>query len=505
MGPSCASHKSSASPPVLRRDHSVSLLAKDVRDDRANLLLVFDEQDRLRPTKSGRGNLGADAVDLRRDPREVDLERGSFSRLAVDPEVSSALLHDAEHGRETEARALAGFLGRVEGLENPCLRRLVHSATRVGDGEHHVVTRLRRQVVARVRLVQSDVRSLDCQHASRGHRIPGVDYEVQDDLLDVTRVRLDPSDRLLGEGDQLHVLSDEPLEHLLHAREKLVQVEHPGLDNLLPAEHQELSGETSRSQRCLSNFVYVRSQRVGGLEIVENQLSVAEDDGEHVVEVVRDPAGETPDRFHLLRLSELFLAPAKSLLGACSTCFRFFALRQIRHEGDAPRVVQHGDPDEAREAASVFAERVGLQGRDDPRGPQLLHHVHRQVAELGRRQVRPSHETLTNLLARVADHGEVGVVGFEDVPVQVGDDDPDDARFGERSEARLALSQRILAFAVSQALAAFTQLALHRGRQSTEPILEDVIVGAAPHGVRGRVLPDRSGYDDEWQVEPGFP
>jgi hypothetical protein len=36
----------------------------------------------------------------------------------------------------------------------------------------------------------------------------------------------------------------------------------------------------------------------------EQQRRVAGDDGEQVVEVVRDPAGEAPDRLHLLRLAE---------------------------------------------------------------------------------------------------------------------------------------------------------------------------------------------------------
>ena len=43
------------------------------------------------------------------------------------------------------------------------------------------------------------------------------------------------------------------------------------------------------------------------------QLAVAEDDGEQVVEVVRDAAGEPADRLHLLRLAELLLEPFRSV------------------------------------------------------------------------------------------------------------------------------------------------------------------------------------------------
>ena len=43
-------------------------------------------------------------------------------------------------------------------------------------------------------------------------------------------------------------------------------------------------------------------------QLVEQQLGVAVDDREQVVEVVRDAAGQPADRFHLLRLAQLLLA-----------------------------------------------------------------------------------------------------------------------------------------------------------------------------------------------------
>ena len=55
-----------------------------------------------------------------------------------------------------------------------------------------------------------------------------------------------------------------------------------------------------------------RSPRIGSLaaELLEDQLAVAQDPGEQVVEVVRDPARELAHRLHLLRVTELLLAPA---------------------------------------------------------------------------------------------------------------------------------------------------------------------------------------------------
>ena len=48
--------------------------------------------------------------------------------------------------------------------------------------------------------------------------------------------------------------------------------------------------------------------RVAG-DAVRQQLDHAEDDGQDVVEVVSDAAGELADRLHLLRLAQLLLQP----------------------------------------------------------------------------------------------------------------------------------------------------------------------------------------------------
>ena len=49
------------------------------------------------------------------------------------------------------------------------------------------------------------------------------------------------------------------------------------------------------------------------LDAVGQDFDRAGDDGEHVVEVMGDAAGQLPDRFHLLRLDQLLLGDA--LLG----------------------------------------------------------------------------------------------------------------------------------------------------------------------------------------------
>ncbi|MNC91461.1 hypothetical protein D3C83_77300 [compost metagenome] len=55
----------------------------------------------------------------------------------------------------------------------------------------------------------------------------------------------------------------------------------------------------------------VLAQRILVTQARDQHLGVAEDHGQHVVEVVGDPARELTDGFHLLRLPQLILeAPA---------------------------------------------------------------------------------------------------------------------------------------------------------------------------------------------------
>src|SRR6266446_441089 len=61
---------------------------------------------------------------------------------------------------------------------------------------------------------------------------------------------------------------------------------------------------------CSSWPASARVQRVAEAEVVEEDLGVSADDGEEIVEVVGDAAGEAADGFHFLRLTELIFEDA---------------------------------------------------------------------------------------------------------------------------------------------------------------------------------------------------
>ena len=114
--------------------------------------------------------------------------------------VPPLCLNDAEDGREAEARALAGFLGREERLEHARARRAVHADAGVGDREHHVRAGRDAKVRGSEFGIELDVGGLDRQRSTVGHRVARVDDEVHHDLLDLSGVREDRRrDRLLRE------------------------------------------------------------------------------------------------------------------------------------------------------------------------------------------------------------------------------------------------------------------------------------------------------------------
>src|SRR5204862_331323 len=82
---------------------------------------------------SGRG-VSAHRLGRRVDAGEVDLEGGPHAQLAVHPDESATLLHDAVHRCQAEARTLAFLLGGEERLEQVRLRLGIHAGAGVAAG-----------------------------------------------------------------------------------------------------------------------------------------------------------------------------------------------------------------------------------------------------------------------------------------------------------------------------------------------------------------------------------
>src|SRR6516162_5908135 len=130
--------------------------------------------------------------------------------------------------------------------------------------------------------------------------------------------------------------------------------------------------DAARSAVFLTSSTSRRWRVVGG-QPQQQELRPARDDGQEIVEVVRDAAGELADRFHLLDLSELRLALPERLL-------RARALGDVEHgrlDGRLARPDDLGDLDLDPDLRAVAPRRLQLVPRRDrlaakPRGAVTL-------------------------------------------------------------------------------------------------------------------------------------
>src|SRR5262249_47901221 len=137
----------------------------------------------------------------------------------------------------------ARLLGGVKRLEYMGQHAGGHATTRIGDDQKDVRARLGVQVLARVVLVQLDIRRLDHQLAALGHGVAGVGDEIENDLVNLARVRLDIPELGLQFGEGLNVFAEQAKHHLV-VGEKGIEIENGRLDDLFAAEEEQLARES---------------------------------------------------------------------------------------------------------------------------------------------------------------------------------------------------------------------------------------------------------------------
>ena len=80
------------------------------------------------------------------------------------------------------------------------------------------------------------------------------------------------------------------------------------LQRLAPREGQQAPRQIGAAQRRVERIAdqFRRSRRRRSIRVAQ-QIEIADDDAEQIVEIVRHAAGEIADRLHLLRLAQLRL------------------------------------------------------------------------------------------------------------------------------------------------------------------------------------------------------
>ena len=119
---------------------------------------------------------------------------------------------------------------------------------------------------------------------------------------------------------ELDVVSDQAREDRAEVLDEAVELGRARLEHLAPAEREQLSGEGGRAIRGTVDLVGVMVLDAPRRDMREQQLRVAADRGEQVVEVVCDAAGEPADALEPLRAPQVAL--------------ELLALRHVAQHGD---------------------------------------------------------------------------------------------------------------------------------------------------------------------------
>ena len=209
--------------------------------------------------------------------------------------------------------ALADLLGGEERLEHlvPHLRR--HAGAGVADRKHHIGAGPHVGIGLRVGFVEHDVARLEQQLAAVRHRVAGVDRHVEQRSSRAARRRYGrPPLPARGSSSisicspsvgrsSLAISSTVPLMSTLRGCSgwRRAKASRCWISSLQRSAAWSISLGGLRQLRLV---LEARDQRFGG----------AGDHGQHVVEVVRDAAGELADGVQFLRLQQLVLGFARS-------------------------------------------------------------------------------------------------------------------------------------------------------------------------------------------------
>ena len=156
---------------------------------------------------------------------------------------------------------------------------------------------------------------------------------------------------------QVDILTDQAMQHLADIADEGIQVDHFGAQHLLTAEGKELPGQPGGSLCGLGNFSEEADRRIALGKSADQQLAVAGNDREQVIEIVSHAAGEPADRRELLRLGhelQAFLVEGLHFLQPGLGLLHLGEAAQDRHTADLHRPVgRHLDLDSAPEGEAV--------------------------------------------------------------------------------------------------------------------------------------------------------
>lgn len=131
-------------------------------------------------------------------------------------------------------------------------------------------------------------------------------------------------------------LADQAAQQFGDIRDRIRQLDNLRAQGLAAGEGQKLAHQRRGAVGILLDLHDVREGRIAGAMLQQQQITIADDGGEHIVEIVRHPAGQMPHRLQSLGLGILGLD--RLLLGGFHGAQRHRPIRTER------RAIKTGSP-----------------------------------------------------------------------------------------------------------------------------------------------------------------
>ncbi len=217
------------------------------------------------------------------------------------------LLDEAVDHGQTETAAFSFFLGREEWLKHLFEDVRRDPCPRVRHRQHDILPRLDLQVIARIGFVEEGVADFYGQLTGAGHRVTGVDREIEDGVFELARIDGSIPQTAGDDRFDFNRLADRPAQKIVHSGKKLAEMHHLRLKRLAAAKRQQLACELSAAADTRERIGDPALRLLVSYDIFCQEIDVAGNDLQQVVEVVGDTAGQLADRLHLLGLLQSLL------------------------------------------------------------------------------------------------------------------------------------------------------------------------------------------------------
>ena len=240
-----------------RLGHLIAVRREDPAGLAADRLLVLDDEHPAAPGACSPGSAGGsgERTCLAAAGQE-DGDAGAPPGRGLDVDRAARVGDDAVHGRQPQARALAGVLGGEEGLEGAVAHLLGMPGPVVDHGDAHAV---------------GHAGHGDGQRAAVGHRVARVDGEVDQHLLELRAIG-EHGQQAGADGDaQRDALAQRAVEQALEVAQQAADVEHLGLDHLAAAEHEQLARERRGAIGRAPDLLDVVADRVVGGQLARGE------------------------------------------------------------------------------------------------------------------------------------------------------------------------------------------------------------------------------------------